>query len=80
MLIGAHTDTLWGKDKHLRAPAVAMRYDVKRSIMEVANPYGGLIYITVSTINVQGVPRVMYKLKHAIHTGYVVYMHQAKCL
>ncbi len=48
VLIGAHTDTLWGKEELSRAPEITMRYKVTKATLEVANPYGGLIYITVS--------------------------------
>ena len=45
--IGAHTDRLWGKTELSRAPEVVIRFDVKETTMNVASPYGGLIYITV---------------------------------
>jgi hypothetical protein len=46
ILIGAHTDSLWGKTEISRHPKVTRNWQVDSSFMQVANSFGGVIYIT----------------------------------
>ncbi len=45
--IGCHTDHLWNLDSWQRAPEISRAWPLKTSETTVANPFGGLIYITV---------------------------------
>ena len=47
VLIGGHTDNLWGKDTLLRHPIIYRNYFVDNTTMQVANAFGGAIYIQV---------------------------------
>ena len=45
--VGAHSDKLWDKDKWERPPQVDRVYPAHASSFQVANAYGGLIYLEV---------------------------------
>lgn len=45
--IGAHTDTLWHLDKWERFPDVSLVFPVRSEHLQVANPFGGLLYFEV---------------------------------
>lgn len=45
--IGCHTDTLYNLDSWTRAPDISRAWPLKASETIVANPFGGLVYITV---------------------------------
>lgn len=45
--IGAHTDTLWHLDKWERFPDVSLVFAVRTAHLQVANPFGGLLYFEV---------------------------------
>lgn len=45
--VGAHSDKLWDKDKWERPPQVDRVYPVDSNSFNVANAYGGLIYLEV---------------------------------
>lgn len=45
--IGAHTDTLWHLEKWDRSPEISRLFALSTLITKAANPFGGLIYITV---------------------------------
>jgi hypothetical protein len=44
--IGAHSDSLWNKDKLDRHPKVHRIWTIDSTTMQVGNTFGGLIYIT----------------------------------
>ncbi len=44
--IGAHSDSLWNKDKLDRHPKVHRIWTIDSTNMQVGNTFGGLIYIT----------------------------------
>jgi len=43
--VGAHSDALWHADTWRRMPEISMLFDLDEAEVEVASPYGGLIYI-----------------------------------
>ena len=45
--IGAHTDTLWHLEKWDRSPEISRLFPLSSLVTKSANPFGGLIYITV---------------------------------
>ena len=45
--VGAHTDTLWGKDSWERSPDVVRRFDLDAESMEIASAFGGLLFVRV---------------------------------
>jgi hypothetical protein len=47
ILIGAHTDSLWGKSSLSRHPQITRWWAVDNQNMQVANAFGGPIYIAV---------------------------------
>lgn len=46
ILVGAHSDSLWGKSEISRHPKVTRNWLVDSTSMQVANSFGGVIYIT----------------------------------
>lgn len=58
VLIGGHSDNLWGKDTLLRHPVIIRNYLIDNTSMQVANAFGGAIYIQIakgSTLGPQNV-------------------------
>lgn len=56
--IGCHTDTLYHLDSWQRAPDISRFWPLQKTETTVANPFGGLVYITIpknktGTINVK---------------------------
>ena len=47
VLIGAHTDSLWSKSSLSRHPKVARWWPVDNMTMQVANAFGGPVYIAI---------------------------------
>ncbi len=47
--IGCHTDSLYSLDTLQRNPEIVSNFQVIKTSMKVGNPWGGLIYVTVST-------------------------------
>lgn len=45
--IGSHTDTLWNLDKWERFPEITLRRPLDSSIVRVASPFGGALFIDV---------------------------------
>lgn len=45
--IGSHTDLLWNKTPWKRFPAIVRSYPIKSTQMDVANAFGGSIYVTI---------------------------------
>ncbi|MCA9547726.1 MAG: M60 family metallopeptidase, partial [Myxococcales bacterium] len=45
--IGAHTDTLWHRDRWERMPAVTRRVPLSQPITSIATGFGGPVYLTV---------------------------------
>lgn len=45
--IGAHTDHLWDKDRWSRSPALSWSIAITHAVTQIANPYGGAVYIIV---------------------------------
>lgn len=45
--IGCHTDQLWHLDKWERSPDISRFWPLRAAETTVANPFGGLVYITV---------------------------------
>ena len=45
--IGCHTDTLWHLDSWQRCPEICMAASVTKPVMEVANAFGGPVYVEV---------------------------------
>lgn len=69
--IGAHTDTLWHLEKWDRSPEISRLFALSTLTTKAANPFGGLIYLTVpencklGTLNVKivnGVKAPYFKL------------------
>jgi len=48
VLVGAHTDNLWGKDTLDRHPRIHRWWSVDNTSMEVGNSFGGAIYVAVA--------------------------------
>ncbi len=47
VLVGAHTDNLWGKDTLSRHPIIYRVFEVDNATIEVGNAFGGAIYIRI---------------------------------
>ena len=47
VLIGAHTDSLWGKDTISRHPIIYRVWSVSNETIEIGNAWGGPIYIRI---------------------------------
>ncbi len=47
ILIGAHSDSLWGKSTLDRHPKITRGWSVKNTSMQVGNSFGGPIYVTI---------------------------------
>jgi hypothetical protein len=47
--VGAHSDTLWGKDEWNRVPEITRVWPADATTFEVGGALGGLIYVTVPT-------------------------------
>ncbi|MFT7626035.1 MAG: hypothetical protein ACI9WU_005228, partial [Myxococcota bacterium] len=61
ILIGCHTDSLWGRDEWRRNPRVARRWVGADGDNAVGNGWGGLVYITVPTGSTLGQVSVTVK-------------------
>ena len=47
ILVGAHSDSLWGKDQLHRHPDIDRWWSVDEESMEVGNSFGGAIYVAI---------------------------------
>ena len=47
ILVGAHSDKLWGKDQLHRHPEIVRWWYVDDTDMEVGNAFGGPIYVAI---------------------------------
>ncbi len=47
ILVGAHSDSLWGKDQLHRHPEIDRWWYIDSQIMEVGNAFGGPIYVAI---------------------------------
>ncbi len=47
VLVGCHTDDLWGKDSWSRVPRIVRTYPIQETVTKVANAFGGLVYLQV---------------------------------
>ena len=47
ILVGAHSDSLWGKDQLHRHPQIARWWHVDDYLIEVGNAFGGPIYVAI---------------------------------
>ena len=54
ILIGAHTDSLWGKDIIKRHSKIYRNWGIENTTNEVANSFGGPIYVSVPAGSVFG--------------------------
>ena len=54
ILIGAHTDSLWGKDIIKRHSKIYRNWGIENTTTEVANSFGGPIYVSVPAGSVFG--------------------------
>ena len=48
ILVGAHSDSLWGKSTLSRHPKITRTWSIDNTTMQVGNSFGGPIYITVA--------------------------------
>ena len=54
VLVGAHSDSLWGKDQLHRHPEIARWWYVDQPYIEVGNAFGGPIYLAIEAGSVLG--------------------------
>ena len=47
VIIGAHSDNLWGKDQLHRFPNIVRYWDIDNPTIEVGNSFGGPIYVAI---------------------------------
>jgi hypothetical protein len=59
VLIGAHSDNLWGKEQLHRFPNIVRYWYVDNSTIEVGNAFGGSIYIAVDAGSELGIFNVL---------------------
>jgi hypothetical protein len=71
LLIGAHTDNLWNKDKIKRFPSIVRSFAITKESIQVANAFGGLIYLR--TPGGTGIGKVEVTIAGAIRAP--LYMH-----
>lgn len=62
--IGAHTDTLWDLEKWPRFPAISTYKSIRLEDTQVANPFGGLIFIEVPYRCTLG--KIQISVSHAV--------------
>ena len=55
ILIGAHSDNLWGKDQLHRFPNIVRNWYVENSTMDVGNAFGGNIYVNIEAGSTLGI-------------------------
>ena len=71
VLIGAHTDSLWGKDTISRHPIIYRVWSVSNQTMEVGNAWGGSIYIRIPAGSSLGIFDVT--IEQAVEAPYYVH-------
>ena len=54
ILVGAHSDSLWGKSALSRHPKITRGWSVSNTSVQVGNAFGGPIYITVAAGKILG--------------------------
>ena len=54
ILVGAHSDSLWGKTTLSRHPKIIRYWSIDNTTMQVGNSFGGPIYITIAAGTVIG--------------------------
>ena len=59
ILIGAHSDNLWGKDQLHRFPNIVRNWYVENSTMDVGNAFGGNIYVNIEAGSTLGIFEVL---------------------
>ncbi len=47
LLVGSHSDSLWGTESWSRVPQLTRSFDVDSSTVELASAFGGLLYLRV---------------------------------
>ena len=55
VLVGAHSDSLWGKDQLHRHPEITRWWYIDDSTIEVGNSFGGPIYIAIEAGSTLGI-------------------------
>jgi hypothetical protein len=73
ILIGAHSDNLWGKDQLHRFPNIVRNWYVENSTMNVGNAFGGNIYVNIEAGSTLGIFDVV--ISNAIDSP--SYFHQS---
>ena len=54
ILVGAHSDSLWGKDQLHRHPEITRWWYVDENVLEVGNAFGGPIYVAIEAGSILG--------------------------
>ena len=55
VLVGAHSDSLWGKEQLRRHPEIVRWWYVDGEMMEVGNAFGGTIYVAIEPGSTLGI-------------------------
>ncbi|MFW5697247.1 MAG: M60 family metallopeptidase [Fimbriimonadaceae bacterium] len=58
--LGAHSDQVYHKERWERAPEISFRFPVDQEVMEVANPFGGLIYVEIGPAHADSGHEVLF--------------------
>ncbi len=55
ILVGAHSDNLWGKDQLHRFPNIVRNWYVDNSTIDIGNAFGGIIYVNIEAGSTLGI-------------------------